>query len=117
MEGKTVGSNGKLNIVTGFETYLGNLRVIKRMLKEMGVEYTFLCDPEEVLDTPTDGEFRMYAGGTTQDELKDAPNAIDTLSAATVASCPRPRSTCRTPGSNPPAIRHPDGPERGPTSS
>ncbi|NMQ20025.1 nitrogenase molybdenum-iron protein subunit beta [Candidatus Competibacter phosphatis] len=79
MEGKTVGSNGKINIVAGFETYLGNLRVIKRMLKEMDVDYTFLSDPEEVLDTPTDGEFRMYAGGTTQDELKDAPNAIDTL--------------------------------------
>ncbi|MCB1770287.1 MAG: nitrogenase molybdenum-iron protein subunit beta, partial [Candidatus Competibacteraceae bacterium] len=31
------------------------------------------------LDTPTDGEFRMYAGGTTIAEIKDAPNAIDTL--------------------------------------
>lgn len=79
MEGKTPGSNGKLNIVTGFEGYLGNLRVIKRMLNEMGVAYTFLSDPEEILDTPADGEFRMYAGGTTQDEVKDAPNAIDTL--------------------------------------
>jgi nitrogenase molybdenum-iron protein beta chain len=79
MEGKTPGSNGKLNLVLGFDGYLGNLRVIKRMLKEMDVEYTFLSDPEEVLDTPADGEFRMYAGGTTQDEIKDAPNAIDTL--------------------------------------
>jgi nitrogenase molybdenum-iron protein beta chain len=49
------------------------------MLNEMGVAYTFLSDPEEILDTPADGEFRMYAGGTTQDEVKDAPNAIDTL--------------------------------------
>ncbi len=79
MEGKTPGSNGKLNIVTGFESYLGNFRVIKRMLKEMGVEYTFLSDPEEVLDTPADGEFRMYAGGTRIEEVQDAPNAIDTL--------------------------------------
>ncbi|MCC9608422.1 nitrogenase molybdenum-iron protein subunit beta [Blastopirellula sp. JC732] len=79
MEGKQVGSNGKLNIVPGFETYLGNFRVIKRMLKEMGVDYSMLSDPEEVLDTPADGEFRMYAGGTTIDEVKDAPNAIDTL--------------------------------------
>ena len=79
MGGKSVGSNGKLNIVTGFETYLGNFRVIKRMLKEMGVAYTFLSDPEEILDTPTDGEFRMYAGGTRIEEIKDAPNAIDTL--------------------------------------
>ena len=79
MEGKEVGSNGKINIVPGFETYLGNFRVIQRMLKDMGVEYSFLSDPTEVLDTPADGEFRMYAGGTTMDEVKDAPNAIDTL--------------------------------------
>jgi nitrogenase molybdenum-iron protein beta chain len=79
MDGKVVGSNGKLNIVPGFDTYLGNFRVIKRMLREMGVEYTLISDPEEALDTPTDGEYRMYAGGTTQAEIKDAPNAIDTL--------------------------------------
>ncbi|MDP2171577.1 MAG: nitrogenase molybdenum-iron protein subunit beta [Rhodocyclaceae bacterium] len=79
MEGKVVGSNGKINIVPGFETYLGNYRVIKRYMKEMGVDYTMLSDPEEVLDTPADGEFRMYAGGTTQDEVKDAPNAHNTF--------------------------------------
>ena len=79
MEDKEVGSNGKLNVVPGFETYLGNFRVIQRMLKEMDVDYSFLSDPTEVLDTPADGEFRMYAGGTTMDEVKDAPNAIDTL--------------------------------------
>ncbi len=75
MEGKVVGSNGKINIVPGFETYLGNYRVIHRMLKEMDVDYSFLCDPSEVLDTPADGEYRMYAGGTTVEEMKDAPNA------------------------------------------
>ncbi len=79
MADKAPGKNGKLNIVPGFETYLGNFRVVKRMLTEMGVDYTFLSDPEEVLDTPADGEYRMYAGGTTQDEMRDAPNAIDTL--------------------------------------
>jgi nitrogenase molybdenum-iron protein beta chain len=45
----------------------------------MGVGYSLLCDPTEVLDTPADGEFRMYDGGTPLDEMKDAPNAIDTL--------------------------------------
>ena len=79
MEGKEVGSNGKLNIVPGFETYLGNYRVIKRMMSEMGVDLTLLSDPTEVLDTPADGKFRMYSGGTTMDEVKDAPNAYDTL--------------------------------------
>jgi nitrogenase molybdenum-iron protein beta chain len=79
MEDKAPGKNGKLNIVTGFETYLGNYRVIKRMLKEMDVSYSMLSDPEEVLDTPANGEYEMYAGGTTIDEVKDAPNAITTL--------------------------------------
>ncbi|MDQ7990428.1 MAG: nitrogenase molybdenum-iron protein subunit beta [Candidatus Dactylopiibacterium sp.] len=78
-EGKVGGGNGKLNIVPGFETYLGNYRVIKRMLTEMEVPYSLLCDPSEVLDTPATGEYEMYAGGTTIDEMKDAPNAITTL--------------------------------------
>lgn len=79
MEDKTVGSNGKINIVPGFETYLGNYRVLHRYMQEMGVEYSLLCDPSDVLDTPADGTYRMYSGGTTQEEVKDAPNAIDTL--------------------------------------
>jgi nitrogenase molybdenum-iron protein beta chain len=79
MDDKEVGSNGKINIVPGFETYLGNYRVMHRMMKEMDVGYSLLCDPAEVLDTPADGEYRMYDGGTSIDEVKDAPNAIDTL--------------------------------------
>ncbi|WP_413282654.1 nitrogenase molybdenum-iron protein subunit beta [Vibrio sp. MA40-2] len=79
MDNKQLDSNGKLNIVPGFETYLGNYRVIHRMLKEMGVNYSFLCDPSEVLDTPADGEYRMYSGGTSIDEVKDAPNAKATV--------------------------------------
>jgi len=79
MEGKVAGSNQKLNFVPGFETYLGNFRVIKRMMAEMDVDATLMSDPTEVLDTPADGEFRMYSGGTTQAEIKDAPNAISTI--------------------------------------
>lgn len=79
MDDKEVGSNGKINLVPGFETYLGNFRVVKRMMEEMGVGYSLLNDPSEVLDTPADGQYRMYDGGTSQDEVKDAPNAIDTL--------------------------------------
>ena len=79
MDGKQVGSNGKINLVPGFETYLGNYRVIHRMMQEMGVDYSLLSDPSEVLDTPADGEYRMYAGGTPIAEVKDAPNAITTI--------------------------------------
>ncbi|MCM2680433.1 nitrogenase molybdenum-iron protein subunit beta [Echinimonas agarilytica] len=79
MDNKEVGSNGKINLVPGFETYLGNYRVIHRMMQEMGVEYSLLSDPSEVLDTPADGEYRMYAGGTPLNEMKDAPNAKTTV--------------------------------------
>jgi len=77
MEGKKVGSNGKINLVPDFETYLGNHRVMKRMMSEMGVGCTMLSDPSEVFDTPADGKFRMYSGGTIA-KVKDAPNAITT---------------------------------------
>ena len=79
MEGKKAGSKASVNLVPGFETYLGNYRVVKRMLTEMGVDYTMLSDPTDVFDTPADGEFRMYAGGTTIDQIKDAPNALTTV--------------------------------------
>jgi nitrogenase molybdenum-iron protein beta chain len=70
-----------INIVPGFDGYcVGNNREIKRMLDLMGVEYTFISDASDVFDTPSDGEFRMYAGGTTVDEIKGALNAKATLS-------------------------------------
>jgi nitrogenase molybdenum-iron protein beta chain len=75
----SLASEASVNLVPGFETYLGNYRVVKRMLTEMGVDYTMLSDPTDVFDTPADGEFRMYAGGTTIDQIKDAPNALTTV--------------------------------------
>ncbi|UVO35945.1 nitrogenase molybdenum-iron protein subunit beta [Bradyrhizobium arachidis] len=66
--------NGAINIIGGFDGYtVGNLREIKRILELMGIQHTILADNSEVFDTPTDGEFRMYDGGTT---LKDTANAI-----------------------------------------
>ncbi|MBI1867251.1 MAG: nitrogenase molybdenum-iron protein subunit beta [Methylocystis sp.] len=66
--------NEKINLIGGFDGYtIGNLREIKRVFASMGVEYTILGDASDVWDTPTDGEFRMYDGGTT---LEDAANAL-----------------------------------------
>jgi len=66
--------NGKINFIGGFDGYtVGNTREIKRIFDLMGIEYTILADNSDVFDTPTDGEFRMYDGGTT---LEDAANAI-----------------------------------------
>jgi nitrogenase molybdenum-iron protein beta chain len=69
---RAAGQTAKLNLVTGFETYLGNFRVLKRMMEQMAVPCSLLSDPSEVLDTPADGHYRMYSGGTTQQEMKEA---------------------------------------------
>lgn len=70
-----------INIVPGFDGFaVANNREIKRLLDVMGVEHTMVGDVSEVYDTPTDGEFRMYDGGTTLDDTKAALNAKATLS-------------------------------------
>ncbi|MBN9887937.1 nitrogenase molybdenum-iron protein subunit beta [Salipiger abyssi] len=70
-----------INIIPGFDGFaVGNNREIKRMLDAMGVTFTFLSDVSDVYDTPSDGEFRMYSGGTTLDDAKAALNAKATVS-------------------------------------
>jgi len=73
--------NGSINIIGGFDGYtVGNLREIKRMLGLMGVEYTLLGDASDVFDTPTDGTFRMYDGGTTLEQAANSLHAKATIS-------------------------------------
>jgi nitrogenase molybdenum-iron protein beta chain len=59
---------------------VGNNREIKRMLDLMDVDYTLVSDASDAFDTPSDGEFRMYAGGTTIPEIEKALTAKATLS-------------------------------------
>ncbi|MHB1265977.1 MAG: nitrogenase molybdenum-iron protein subunit beta [Acidithiobacillus ferriphilus] len=80
-EGKERTPNEKINFIGGFDGYtVGNLREVKRLFDLMGVEYTILADNSDVWDTPADGEFRMYDGGTTLDDAKAAINAKATIS-------------------------------------
>src|ERR1039458_4560127 len=73
--------NEKINFIGGFDGYtVGNLREIKRIFKLMGVDYTILSDNSDVWDTPTDGQFRMYDGGTTLEEAANALHAKATIS-------------------------------------
>jgi len=73
--------NEKINFIGGFDGYtVGNLREIKRIFGLMGVDYTILADNSDVWDTPTDGEFRMYDGGTTLEEAANALHAKATIS-------------------------------------
>jgi nitrogenase molybdenum-iron protein beta chain len=80
-KGQTATPTAKLNIIPGFDGFApANLREYKRILNAMGVEYTVISDVSDVYDTPADGEFRMYSGGTKIDEVKDAINAKATIS-------------------------------------
>ncbi|HWP00314.1 MAG TPA: nitrogenase molybdenum-iron protein subunit beta [Methylococcus sp.] len=73
--------NEKINFIGGFDGYtVGNLREIKRIFDLMGVDYTILADNSDVWDTPADGEFRMYDGGTTLEDTANALHAKATLS-------------------------------------
>ena len=76
-----------LNIIPGFDGFaVANVRELRRMLGLMGVEPTVLSDVSDVYDTPSDGEFRMYAGGTRLDDVKAALHARATLSMQTYCS-------------------------------
>lgn len=74
--------NEKINFIGGFDGYtVGNTREIKRIFDLMDVQYTVLADNSDVFDTPTDGEFRMYDGGTTLEDAANAVHAKATISA------------------------------------
>ncbi len=77
---KTDNTNGKFNVIPGFETYIGNLREIKRIFSLFDIPLTLLADNSDYLDSPNDGEFRMYQGGTPLQEAADAINGEATFS-------------------------------------
>ncbi|MBW4505100.1 MAG: nitrogenase molybdenum-iron protein subunit beta [Scytonematopsis contorta HA4267-MV1] len=79
-ENKKKKTNGKVNIIPGFDTYVGNNREIKRMLNSMHVDYTILSDSSDYFDAPNTGEYEMYPGGTKLDDAADACNAEATIS-------------------------------------
>jgi len=72
--------NDSINFIGGFDGFVvGNMKEIRRIFGLFGVDYTVLCDPSEVWNTPTDGEFRMYEGGTTKAEVERALHAKATI--------------------------------------
>lgn len=69
-----------INFIGGFDGFVvGNMKEIRRIFDLFGVKVNVLCDPSEVWNTPTDGEFRMYEGGTTKEEVIAALNAKATI--------------------------------------
>jgi nitrogenase molybdenum-iron protein beta chain len=72
-------TNGKINFIPGFETYVGNLRELKRLVAAVGVDATVLADNEDTLDSPNTGEYQMYHGGTPLEAAADSINAEQTI--------------------------------------
>ncbi len=75
------GGSETINIIPGFDGFaVGNNREIKRMLGLMGIDFQFISDVSDQFDTPSDGEFRMYDGGTTIEQGKAALDSAATVS-------------------------------------
>ena len=72
-------SNGKINVVCGFDTNVGDLREIKRILTLIGVDHLLVGDHSESLDSPAIGDYPLYPGGTPLSDAADAVNAIATV--------------------------------------
>ena len=69
-----------INLIPGFDGYsIGNNRELKRIFKAFGIDVTLLSDNSDVFDTPSDGTFRMYDGGTTIEQVRGAINAKATI--------------------------------------
>jgi nitrogenase molybdenum-iron protein beta chain len=80
-EGKTREPNERINIIPGFDGFaVGNNRELKRMLNAFGIEYDIISDVSDQFDTPTDGTYRMFDGGTPLETAKNAINAKATVS-------------------------------------
>ncbi|MEW6720575.1 MAG: nitrogenase molybdenum-iron protein subunit beta [Thermodesulfobacteriota bacterium] len=87
-EGKAVEGRctGKLNFIAGCDFNTGNYREYKRIFEEFGIPYTFLADISDTFDSPLDGAYRMYAGGTKLEDAADAINGKATLTVAPYAA-------------------------------
>ena len=76
-------TNGKINFIPGFETYIGNLRELKKIISAFDLDATILGDHEMYLDSPNLGEFEMYQEGTSLEDAADCINAEATITLQT----------------------------------
>ncbi|MBF0166627.1 MAG: nitrogenase molybdenum-iron protein subunit beta [Alphaproteobacteria bacterium] len=80
-EGKERKPGKGVNIIGGFDGYgVANAREIKDIIATMGIEGTLLSDVSDVYDTPADGSYRMYDGGTSLADTAKSLDAKATLS-------------------------------------
>nr|P25314.1 RecName: Full=Nitrogenase molybdenum-iron protein beta chain; AltName: Full=Dinitrogenase; AltName: Full=Nitrogenase component I [Azospirillum brasilense]AAB02344.1 nifK [Azospirillum brasilense] len=73
--------NETINLIPGFDGFaVGNNRELKRIAGLFGIQMTILSDVSDNFDTPADGEYRMYDGGTPLEATKEAVHAKATIS-------------------------------------
>jgi nitrogenase molybdenum-iron protein beta chain len=78
-DGRKGEPNGRVNIVPGFLPSTGDLKELKRLVGQLGVDCALLGDHSETLDSPATGEYELYPGGTPLDVAADAINAVATV--------------------------------------
>ncbi len=61
----------RINIIPGFEPYIGSLREVKEIVEAFGADYIMLGDHSEQWDMPA-GKYQMFSGGTKLDDARDA---------------------------------------------
>jgi len=90
-EGKKVEGrcSGKINLIPGFDANTGNFREYKRIFETFDAPCTLLGDISDVFDSPLDGTYRVYPGGTP---LEDAAESINGKATITVG----PRASVKT---------------------
>jgi nitrogenase molybdenum-iron protein beta chain len=77
----SVEKNDTVNLIPGFDGFaVGNNRELKRIFGLFGIKSIILSDVSDNFDTPADGEYRMYDGGTTIEETKAALHSKATIS-------------------------------------
>lgn len=76
----------QINILPGW-VEPSDMREIKRIAKEMGVNICMFPDTSDVVDTPQTGTFNMYPkGGTTVEQIASSGDSIKTLALGPWAS-------------------------------
>lgn len=78
----------QINIIPGW-VEPSDMRELKRLVKEMGIESVLFPDTSDVLDAPMTGKHQFYPkGGVTVEELKSTGDSIGTIALGHFASEP-----------------------------
>jgi nitrogenase molybdenum-iron protein beta chain len=69
----------RINIIPGFEPYIGSIREIKSIVEAFGIDHIIVGDHSDQWDIPA-GKYEMFSGGTSLEDAKDLANSKATIS-------------------------------------